>query len=479
MKTTLTTESTESTRGRPARFSLCFLCALGVLSGESLADPNTPGRAAHAAPRFILLSGAPSPKPPVAISLIRITPDAPSRPAQMVYLDPAGVQKTMPLRDAIALAPAAWIPTPETTGASPEGKTSDLPVHRLDLTDSQRFVGMLVDAEDVSPARAAGKPEPAKATKSAEAPVLFHHEHLGVLSFPLERIAEYRSDARNPDLGGRALSISNDTILLLNTDRLEGLVTRMGSTIWIETRPLPGAGSGGAGAGAKASEQATQIDADQAKLVHLVNPAVALRTLRIDLTDGSVIAVNALSADTQGGKLIFKPIDAPSGAEASVLELGLLAGVVPNPSRITPLSTIPIASQAAASDNASSALAQVLADPRAPLSAADILLPGPMSVEWALPAGTGAPVSIVGYAQMDDVSFAWGDCVAVVSIAPKSGPERELTRARINADSPTLTIAADLGPLSPGDRLRVRTESGEGGPIQDRIVLRRMVLLGK
>ena len=79
---------------------------------------------------------------------------------------------------------------------------------------------------------------------------------------------------------------------------------------------------------------------------------------------------------------------------------------------------------------------------------------------------------------MDDRSFAWGDCTAVVSIVPKSGAERELARQRLNADTPTLTIAADLGTVAPGDRLRVRTEAGERGAIQDRVVLRRMLVLG-
>jgi hypothetical protein len=403
----------------------------------------------------------------MTVSIIRITPDAPGRPAQVIYLDPAGAQKGMPLRDAVALAPLSWVPTPDTVEPSADANTSDLPVHRLDLTDSQRFVGLLEGPDDAS--LAGGKP--------GDAPVLFHSDTLGTLSFPLERVWRYVSDARHvPELAGRPLSTANDTILLHNTDRLEGLVTRLGPTIWIETRPI----APSAGAAPRAREQATQIDADQADLVNLVNPPVTLKTVRIDLSDGSVVAVDLLSADTQTGKVLIHAIDAPaSNPDAKELELGVLAGVVPDPSRITPLCTLPIASQTPAPGRSAGEPASVLADARAPLAAADILLPGPMTVEWTLPTGPGAPVSLIGYAQMDDRSFAWGDCTAIVSIAPREGPERELARARLNGENPTLTIAADLGPLGPGDRLRVRTEAGASGSIQDRVVLRRMVLLGK
>lgn len=454
----------------PTRLLLCVLFASGVHSA-SAADPNTLSKPAAAAPRFTLLtaSGA-AIRPPLCVSLLSITPDLPDHPARVIYLDPAGSQKSIPLRDIIALAPATWVPTPESTAPTIDAFTSDLPVPRLDLTDSQRFVGTLLDA-----------PRPSGASRGAELPVVIRHERLGTLGFPLDRVLRYSAMAgRTPDLGGRPLSTSADTVLLSNTDRLEGLVTRLGPVVAIETAsatadpkaPAPGP---------------TLLDAAQVVLVHLVNPSTRLDSLRVDLADGTVVAVDALAAEARLGTLSIHPIDAPAatpqprpagaGTPASfTLDLGQLTAVVPDPSRLTPLSSLPIGAQAPTGDRPPIAPARVLSDAAAPLGAADILLPAPMSVEWAIPAGA---TSLIGYAQMDDRSFSWGDCTAVVSIVPRSGPERQLARARLNADSPTLTVAADLGKVVAGDRLRIRTEPGERGPIQDRVVLRRMVLLGK
>jgi hypothetical protein len=462
------------------QFILCVLCASAVHSAFG-ADPNTKSKVATAAPKFTLLmtggAGGGGMKAPVPVSLISISAAMPESAAVVVYLDPAGAQKSVALKDIIALAPASWVPTAETSGPERDAETSDLPVPRLDLADSQRFVGTLVNPAAGGKALVGGV--------GTDAPVVIRHDKLGVLSFPLDRVSRYFSiGGRMPDLGGRVLSQTADTVLLTNTDRLEGLVTRLGPTVWIETK-----GSGSAdpkapkGAPPAASAAATQIDVETVRFVQLVNPPTRLKSLRVDLADGTVVAVDSLSAETRLGKMLIHPIDAPVARNSSAetpsvisLDIGQLSAVVPDPSRLTPLSSLTIAAQAPAPGRTAINKAKIMPDTTAPLSAADILLPAPMSVEWALPPGAA---SVIGYAQMDDQSFAWGDCTAVVSVVPASGPERELARGHLNADNPTLTIAADLGAVGRGDRLKVRTESGEKGPIQDRVVLRRMVLLSK
>src|SRR5205814_164745 len=133
----------------------------------------------------------------------------------------------------------------------------------------------------------------------------------------LDRVSRYIASARHSsDLGDRPLSTVSDTVLLLNSDRLEGLVTRLGPSIWIETRPL----AGGAG-GSKPTDVATQVEASQAALVQLVNPPVPLRALRVDLADGSTVAVSALAAETQSGTMSIRPVDAPSGSQGVALEI--------------------------------------------------------------------------------------------------------------------------------------------------------------
>lgn len=452
---------------------------LALCAGSSSALVLSPA-GGPAAPRLTLLMRA---KPPEPITLLSINATDAKGPGTIVYLDAAGAQQTLALSGIVALAPGSWVPTPETTAPTSEDMdTSDLPVHRLDLTDGERFVGELAFAP------ASGTP--AGANKYSDDAVFLRHDKLGLLAFPLDRVLKYWSNARRVVApGARALSTTNDTLLLANAERLEGLVTRLAPTVVIEIAqpggkpgaPNPKADSKadtkGGSATASARTPATEIEAGNIALVNLVNPAAPLRTLRIDLADGTVLAADALAGDAQSGKLTFKAIAA--GSRGMLVDLAQLAGMVPDPSRITALASLPIASQKPAEGRIGASPAQVLADAGAPLAAADILLPGPMSVTWAIPAGIS---SVIGYAQMDDRSFAWGDCTVVVSVVPATtgtsgGAERELARGRLNAMSPSLTISAELGAIKPGDTLRVRTESGERGPIQDRVVLRRVLLL--
>jgi hypothetical protein len=439
----------------PARI---FLLSLLSACGTAVAASSSP--AAPAAPKFTLLARSKAPEP---ITLLSISAGEPGKPGKLVYIDTTGAEQTRPLAEIVALAPPSWVPTPETTGpTSDEFGTSDLPVHRLDLTDGERFVGELSG----TPAKGSS----AAVAKAPEDAVYLRHERLGLLVFPLDRVTRYWSNARRSvAAGARPFSTTSDTILLGNAERLEGLVTRIGPEVSIEIA-TPGAKP----ATPAPRATATDIDIANIALVTLVNPLTPLRTLRIDLADGTVLAAEALAGDAQSGKLTFKAVAA--GSRGMLVDLSQLASVVPDPSRITPLASLPIAAQKPAEGRIGASPAQVLADAGTPLAAADIVLPGPMSVEWTIPAGSA---SIMGYAQMDDRSFAWGDCTVIVTVVPSAAgaTERELARSRLNAATPSLTISADLGTIRPGDTLRVRTESGERGPIQDRVVLRRMLLL--
>lgn len=434
--------------------SFLALCGTALAAGPAL--------------RFTLLTPG---QPPVAISLLSIAADAGGVPTTITYLDPAASERTIALKDIIALAPAAWVPTPETTAPVTDGFTSDLPIHRLDLTDGQRFVGEFPGGRPGVGPRPS-PPSPPGTAPSADAPVMFQCERLGLLTVPLDRVQRYHYSAKYPpEIGSQALSTVNDTLFLGNSDRIEGLVTRLGpGVVTIETKPTS------TKPGTAARPMLTTIDIRQVLLAHLVNPGAPLRSLRVDLNDGTVLAADRLSADAQGSRLVVRAVVAGASSQTVAMDLGHLAAVIPDASRIIPISGLPFAAQTPAPGRVSTLPAAVVPDVGAPLSAADILLPGPMTVEWAIPAGAA---SVLGYAQMDDRSFAWGDCVVSVSIAaPAPGaPERQIAKGRLNSESPSLTIASPLGTLRTGDRLRVRVDSGERGPIQDRTVLRRMVFL--
>lgn len=422
------------------------------------ADPIPPGRPAVAAPRFtLLLSG----KAPESIVLLRLGSESGGSAGPVIaYLDTAGARQSVPLREVIALAPPSWMPTPESVAPLLGDRIGDAQSQRLELTDGQRIIGQIAET---TASENPGPGAPANASL-----VSIRSDRLGLITIPTDRVSRFALDASRRSMQ-TVFSTAADTLLLVNEDRVEGFVETLGPKVRIEPT--------GGRAGAKPT--ITEIDLDQVELANLVNPLLAPSGCWVELSDGSVLAVdsNSLSAQLDTAKLAVRP--ALLGPEATPVSLDLseLGGIVPDASRLIPLSTLTLVSQRPHASAPRTAPAQVVADAPAPLGAADVLLPGPMTAEWTLPERLAKGGSITGFVQMDDRSFAWGDCEVVVSIILPGAPARVLARGRLNVDSPTLAIAADLGSAPAGSRLRVQVDPGERGPAQDRVVLRRVLLI--
>jgi hypothetical protein len=112
------------------------------------------------------------------------------------------------------------------------------------------------------------------------------------------------------------------------------------------------------------------------------------------------------------------------------------------------------------------------------LGAADIELPGPMSAEWMLPPGA-SHVSI--RLELPESARVFGDCVVRVEVV---GDEASGVEHRLSSASPSamvrLALGAATGPVPSAEgvrRLVVRVEAGERGGIQDRVVIRRGLVL--
>ena len=82
-----------------------------------------------------------------------------------------------------------------------------------------------------------------------------------------------------------------------------------------------------------------------------------------------------------------------------------------------------------------------------------------------------------GAAELPEDCRTWGDCVLVMTVGSGEHP-RELFRAGLNAANPRAEFNLAL-PKSDGrsTALTVTVEAGAFGPIQDRVVLERAVLL--
>lgn len=439
--------------------SAALVAAMIVIAGAAVAsaDPIPPGRPAAAAPRFTLLLPG---KPPESIVLVRLGPESGSKGAVITFLDAGGTRQSVPMSGAIALAPPSWLPTPESVAPPLGDRVGEGNAQRLELTDGQRIIGQIAEP---TPPNVEGAP-----AKTGNSHVSIRSDRLGMVTIPTDRVSRFFLDAGRR-AAPMAFSTAADTLLLVNEDRVEGFLETLGPKVRIEASPSrPGA-----------RPTLTEIDLDQVEIAHLVNPLLPPDGCWVELADGSVLAVEpaSLSAQLDSAKLAVRPMVLGQGASPVSLELNELAGIVPDASRLIPLSSLTLASQRPHASAPRTAPAEIVADAPAPLGAADVLLPGPMTAEWALPERLNKGGTISGFAQMDDRSFAWGDCEVIVSIVVPGAPARVLSRGRLNADSPTLALAAELGAVPAGSRLRVQVEPGERGPVQDRVVLRRVLLV--
>jgi len=373
------------------------------------------------------------------------------------FIDDAGKRSTISLATLLAIAPPSFIPGPESLPDEPGDPDAGV----LELADGQRFVGTLMDP-----------PGPAGAGTTKERPALLRHNRLGVISTPLDAVARYLAPGVTPPA---SLSTSSDTVIISTGDRLEGLVDVLGPTVTISPSPQRSGPAGG-----QAEPRPEPVSAPGLVFAKLSNPPVAPEGLRVWLADGTVVASSALSLQSSAVSITTGPADAPSTTQ---LLAGEFRGLVPDAARLLPLAAL--------------APASVRVDPSrpfgdppriddehsrvAPLSAPDVLLPGPMSVEWALPAGVSG---VLGTARLDTGCSVWGDCRVVVELVSESGglaaPNArvaQLAAGRLAGTEPSLSIRATFDPVAAGARLRVTVSPGNRGPIQDRVLLSRMLLV--
>lgn len=370
---------------------------------------------------------------------------------EIVFVDDAGKRSTIDLATLLAVAPPSFLPGPDAEPDDPADPDAGV----LVLCDGQRLVGTLANP----PAAGAGRDRPAT----------LNHNRLGILSTPLDAVDRYIAPGFTPP---PSLSAASDTVIISTGDRIEGLVDVLGPTVTISPSPQRSGAAGG-----NAGPKPEPVSAPGLVFAQLSNPAIAPKGLRVWLADGTVIASSAVSLQKSAVKITTGPADAANTAE---LLAGEFRGLTPDASRLLPLAALAPAS-VRIDPSRPFGDPPVIDDQRtrvAPLSAADILLPGPMSVEWALPAGVSG---VVGTARLDAGCKAWGDCQVVVELIPQAGDAAarpaQIAAGRLSGTEPALSIRGVFSPVAAGARLRVTVDPGNRGPIQDRVVLARMLLV--
>lgn len=315
------------------------------------------------------------------------------------------------------------------------------PQGRLDLTDGQVFPGNLWPAG------------------SAPDHIGWETRLWGSSAIPLELVASVRltadSDPGRPDT--RQLpGATQDTVWLRNGDRLVGFVDSIGETINIET---------------DRAQPPTSIPSERVAAVTLSSRTLPPQGVRLWLYDGTVAASGVIRVSGPG---TAAELTEPRSRRAISLDPGLIRAVLFDASRVVPLAQLGQPRVQAGPRRRWAAPPIIGEVAAAPLGAARVELPGPMECEWDLPE---AAVRFAALCELPPASRVWGDCEVVVEVRSSAGASTELFRARLHAQSPMAELNIALGEPAPGRTLRVSLLEGPSGPIQDRAVLWRPLLL--
>ncbi len=262
----------------------------------------------------------------------------------------------------------------------------------------------------------------------------------------------------------------DDVVELTNGDRVSGFVERLGASVWVEVDGV-----------------SREIPMSGVASIELANPTRPGQGTRVWLDDGSILGAGPISG--AGDRLVAfdltlarESAGAPKGSESEMgaavrLPLSRIAGIVfdAGNSGVRPLAGMGPASFGPTGDRRWTPPPVTGDKSKAVLGASTIELPGPMQVRWTLPEGASR---LAGIATLGDAPGAWADC-AVSILLSEGGQQTELARARLRPGHADLAFNVELPPaLSSEERtLVVRVDAGAYGPIQDRVLLERVLLL--
>lgn len=379
---------------------------------HALAGPPPALEAPQAGPTHVMLAADGSRR---AVRLLTISP------RDISFRDESGRSQKAARADVLAIVPMLDT-TAEVSPLAQAGRP------RLELTDGEVFPGTL-------------------ATDSPAAEhVLWDSPLWGRLDLPLDSVRLIRLTRATP----RPEPVpKSDTLSLVNGDVAEGFVAGVGPSITLERdgRPSP-------------------FPADRVRVVSLANPPTPPAGVFVWLHNGA-IAKGDLALRPDGGLRVTLARGGAWDGSATDLRAVLFDARATRGLAQLPWALVPDASPAAR---------RWTPPPRvgdcqdAPLFAADIELPGPMTVEYDLPAGV---TRLTGTAELPASSRVWGDCELVIGLA--GGEPR--WRGHLNGKTPRLDFDISLAQPVQGSKLRVTVDPGPSGPVQDRVLLRRPMLL--
>ena len=311
-----------------------------------------------------------------------------------------------------------------------EGNASEMGI--LELADGQRLPGQAISGQD-----------------AASDSLVWDHPTLGRLRVPLDRIraVAFLAGARPPG------ESDADAVLLTNGDRIEGFVIALGDPIVIDMV-------------VETQTEQLEIPRERVESVRLVTPRQTPVGRRVWLTDGSIVDVQQLLL-TDDGFVRLTGLPLVAGDKDVRLRLTDIAAVLFDPAGLSGLAQLKPNRIDGPSTRYSLPAPKLLQASEAPLGLADVEIRGPIRVRYALPS---KQMQFAAEAVLPPSAREWGDFDLIIRV-----DDREVLREHLSADRPVVAINTELR----GSQLTIELAEGAYGPIDDRIILRRAMLLAE
>lgn len=274
----------------------------------------------------------------------------------------------------------------------------------------------------------------------------------GLLQAPLDQVERLELSAEPLEalLTGPRLRVDGeDTVWMLHGDVLSGFVASISpSTLTLER-----------------DGTSTSLAMDRVAALALQSDAPPRDGMRIWLADATIADVSEVRITDDGAVRLSR------GETSADLLLADLEAIVVRHAALWSLADLPIQSAPAPeSSRRWTPPAIFRGTPVSPLGVRDVELPGPMVVTWTLPPDARR---VAFQAELAMSSRDLGDCVLIVQTADG----RELARHRLSSATPIGSVNVSIPPGT--TTLSATLEAGDGGVLQDRVVLRRgMVFVG-
>lgn len=361
-----------------------------------------------------------------------VMPDGTSRVVDLLALDGGtirfeedGLVRTLATADVLGVVQSDTVPY------APFGSSGGDPRYAsVELVTGERYPGTLEAGSEDS--------------------ITISHDLFGRLALPIDRVSLVRfGDFEGPvptDPTGE------DIVLLANGDSAKGFVLALDEALTIELTGTP-----------------RVLSLDSLAAVRLANPAESPVGTVVWLDDGSIARVDEIGTGS-GARVTLRSTRTAADETAAVRTFDIGA-VLFDASRVRPLAGMP-ASVSLPTDRRWSAMPEITSVHADPLMfTPDLLVPGPMTIVWDIPRESQRVSMTV---ELPEPMRTWGDCVVSLAFETPTG-DVEGPSARVHHDRPIVTLGSDLPPST--RRVVFTLDEGKRGPAQDRVLLRRPMLL--